>query len=118
MPLKKFLNLRKSLQKNKNPLETEYRAKPNRVSELRVADLTMDLVAHKVFRVGKPIDLTSKEYALLEYLMRNEKQILTRTMISESVWDYHFDSLTNVIGVHMYAGAKSPASINWLVRLD
>ncbi|MFQ6078057.1 MAG: response regulator transcription factor, partial [Thermodesulfobacteriota bacterium] len=67
------------------------RAKAERVSELKVADLSMDLVAHKVFRGGKRIDLTPKEYALLEYLMRNEGQILTRTMISESIWDYHFD---------------------------
>lgn len=78
------------------------RAKAERVSELKVADLSMDLVAHKVFRGGKRIDLTPKEYALLEYLMRNEGQILTRTMISESIWDYHFDSLTNVIDVHVY----------------
>ncbi|MFQ5842863.1 MAG: response regulator [Thermodesulfobacteriota bacterium] len=78
------------------------RAKAERVSELKVADLSMDLVTHKVFRGGKRIDLTPKEYALLEYLMRNEGQILTRTMISESIWDYHFDSLTNVIDVHVY----------------
>ena len=70
--------------------------------ELKVGDLTMNLKTHKVFRGGKRIDLTPKEYALLEYLMQNEGQILTRTMISESIWDYHFDSLTNVIDVHVY----------------
>jgi len=78
------------------------RAKGEGGVELRVADLTMDLTTRKVFRGGKRIDLTPKEYALLEYLMRNEGQILTRTMISESIWDYHFDSLTNVIDVHVY----------------
>jgi heavy metal response regulator len=78
------------------------RDKAQWVSELKVADLIVDLKTHKVFRGGKRIDLTPKEYALLEYLMRNEGQILTRTMISESIWDYHFDSLTNVIDVHIY----------------
>lgn len=78
------------------------RSRPGRVSELNVADLTMNIVTHKVFRSGKRIDLTPKEYALLEYLMWNEGEILTRTMISETVWDYHFDSLTNVIDVHVY----------------
>ena len=78
------------------------RAKAKRVTKLQVADLTMDLKTHKVLRGGKRIDLTPKEHALLEYLMENEGQILTRTMISESIWDYHFDSLTNVIDVHVY----------------
>ena len=78
------------------------RDKAKWVSELKVADLTMDLKTHKVLRGGKRIDLTPKEYALLEYLMRNKEQIVTRTMISESIWDYHFDSMTNVIDVHVY----------------
>ena len=78
------------------------RAKAKRVTKLQVADLLMDLRTHKVFRGKKRIDLTPKEYALLEYLMENEGQIVTRTMISESIWDYHFDSLTNVIDVHVY----------------
>lgn len=78
------------------------RDKAKWVSELKVANLTMDLKTHKVLRGGKRIDLTPKEYALLEYLMRNKEQIVTRTMISESIWDYHFDSMTNVIDVHVY----------------
>jgi heavy metal response regulator len=78
------------------------RGKTELVSELTVADLTMDSKTHKVFRGGRRIDLTPKEYALLEYLMRNEGQVLTRTMISECIWDYHFDSLTNVVDVHIY----------------
>jgi heavy metal response regulator len=68
---------------------------------LKVADLTLSLVTHKVMRRGKEIELTSKEYALLEYFMRNPEKVLTRTMISEHVWDYHFDSLTNVIDVYV-----------------
>jgi DNA-binding response OmpR family regulator len=68
---------------------------------LRIADLTLSLVTHKVMRKGKEIELTSKEYALLEYLMRNPNKVLTRTMISEHVWDYHFDSLTNVVDVYV-----------------
>ena len=68
---------------------------------LKVADLTLSLVTHKVMRKGKEIELTSKEYGLLEYFMRNPDKVLTRTMISEHVWDYHFDSLTNVIDVYV-----------------
>jgi len=68
---------------------------------LKLADLTLSLVTHKVLRNGKEIELTSKEYALLEYFMRNPEKVLTRTMISEHVWDYHFDSLTNVVDVYV-----------------
>ena len=78
------------------------RSRGESASELKVGDLGMDLRTHKIFRGSRRIDLTPKEYALLEYLMRNEGQIVTRTMISESIWDYHFDSLTNVIDVHVY----------------
>jgi len=68
---------------------------------LKIADLTLSLVTHKVMRKGKEIELTSKEYALLEYFMRNPNKVLTRTMISEHVWDYHFDSVTNVVDVYV-----------------
>ena len=68
---------------------------------LQIADLTLSLVTHKVTRQEKEIELTSKEYALLEYFMRNPDKVLTRTMISEHVWDYHFDSMTNVIDVYV-----------------
>lgn len=68
---------------------------------LKVADLTLSPITHKVTRGGKEIELTSKEYALLEYFMRNPGKVLTRTMISEHVWDYHFDSMTNVIDVYV-----------------
>ena len=69
--------------------------------ELRVADLVLDPVTHAVSRGGKKLDLTAKEYALLEYLMRHADRVVTRTMISEHVWDYHFDPMTNVIDVYV-----------------
>ncbi|MDD5772614.1 MAG: response regulator transcription factor [bacterium] len=70
-------------------------------TKLLVADLVLDLLSHKVTRAGKEIDLTSKEYALLEYFMRNAGQVVTRTMISEHVWDINFDTFTNVIDVYI-----------------
>lgn len=69
--------------------------------ELRVADLTLDPVTHTVSRGGQEVELTAKEYALLEYLMRHANRVVTRTMISEHVWDYHFDPMTNVIDVYV-----------------
>ncbi|BCA78492.1 MAG: response regulator transcription factor [Desulfuromonadales bacterium] len=77
------------------------RGKKDRGAELLFADLRLDPVAHKVWRSNKEIDLTAKEYALLEYFMRNPNQILTRTMIAEHVWDYTFDSFTNIIDVYV-----------------
>ena len=70
-------------------------------SRLQVANLTLELDGHKVFRNQTGIELTPKEYALLEFLMRHAGQVVTRTMISEKIWDYHFDSSTNVIDVHV-----------------
>ncbi len=69
--------------------------------ELRVADLVLDPATHMVRRGEQEIDLTAKEYALLEYLMRHANRVVTRTMISEHVWDYHFDPMTNVIDVYV-----------------
>jgi DNA-binding response OmpR family regulator len=77
------------------------REKVEKEPSLKIADLTLSLVTHKVARKGKEIELTSKEYALLEYFMRNPDKVLTRTLISEHVWDYHFDSVTNVIDVYV-----------------
>jgi len=77
------------------------REKGEKEPVLKIADLTLSLVTHKVMRKGKEIELTSKEYALLEYFMRNPDKVLTRTMITEHVWDYHFDSMTNVIDVYV-----------------
>jgi two-component system OmpR family response regulator len=61
----------------------------------------MDLLARKVKRAGKQIDLLPREFRLLEYLMRHEGNVVTRTMLLENVWDYHFDPQTNVIDVHV-----------------
>jgi heavy metal response regulator len=71
------------------------------LGELKVADLKLDTVTRKVSREGEEIDLTAKEYALLEYLMHHANRVVTRTMISEHVWDYHFDPMTNVIDVYI-----------------
>ncbi len=70
-------------------------------TKLKVSDLELDLVTHKVTRGSKDIELTAKEYSLLEYLMRNHGSIVTRTMISEHVWDIDFDTFTNVIDVYI-----------------
>ncbi len=70
-------------------------------TKLKVADLELDLLTHKVTRGSKEIELTTKEHSLLEYLMRNEGVIVTRTMISEHVWDIDFDTFTNVIDVYI-----------------
>lgn len=71
------------------------------VGTLRVADLEMNLLARRVTRGGRNIDLTQKEFQLLEFLMRRVGQIVTRTMLLESVWNLHFDPQTNLIDVHM-----------------
>ncbi|MGB2693849.1 MAG: response regulator transcription factor [Dehalococcoidia bacterium] len=68
---------------------------------LQVGDLTLDTRTREASRAGAPILLTNREYALLEYLMRHSKQVLTRTMIAEHVWNYDFDNATNVIDVHI-----------------
>jgi DNA-binding response OmpR family regulator len=68
---------------------------------LRVGDLEVDTVSRQVRRAGRPIELTSKEYAMLEYFMRNPNRVLTRTQIAEHVWDYDFMSMSNVIDVYV-----------------
>jgi two-component system, OmpR family, response regulator len=68
---------------------------------LSVGDLRVDLLARKVRRDGKLITLQPREFKLLEYLMRHAGQVVTRTMLIENVWDYHFDPQTNVIDVHV-----------------
>ena len=72
-----------------------------RESVLRVADLEMDTIRRKVRRAGKAIELKPKEYALLEILMRNTDRPLTKALIIEHVWDIHFDSISNVVEVHI-----------------
>ena len=68
---------------------------------LKAADLEMDLLRREVRRAGKPIDLQPREFQLLEFLLRHVGQVVTRTMLLEGVWDYHFDPQTNVIDVHI-----------------
>lgn len=70
-------------------------------TKLQVGDLVMDLLARSVFRGDVKIDLQPREFRLLEFLMRNADQVVTRTMLLEKVWDYHFDPQTNVIDVHI-----------------
>jgi heavy metal response regulator len=72
-----------------------------RSPRLQVADLLLDPATRSVTRDGQPITLTNREFALLEYLMRNAGRVLTRTAITEHVWDYDFDSGTNVIDVYV-----------------
>jgi two-component system OmpR family response regulator len=68
---------------------------------LQVADLEMDLVKRTVSRAGRPISLQPREFRLLEYLMRHAGEVVTRTMLLEQVWDFHFDPQTNVVETHI-----------------
>ena len=84
-------------------LEVLSRRKPGRGEETvyRVGDLELDRLSHTVRRRGELIDLQPREFRLLEYLMKNAGQVVTRTMLLENLWDYHFDPGTNVIDVHV-----------------
>ena len=73
----------------------------NRSSTLRVGDLELDRLSQQVKRAGRRIELTSKEYSLLEYLMSNAGRVLSRTMIIEHVWDQSFDGITNIVDVYV-----------------
>jgi DNA-binding response OmpR family regulator len=66
---------------------------------LRVADLELDTATREVRRAGEPVELTPKEYAVLEYLMRHSPRVMSRTLITEYAWDYHFDPGTNIVDV-------------------
>ena len=70
-------------------------------TRLKVADLELDLLSRKATRAGQAIDLQPREFQLLETLMRHAGQVMTRTMLLEQVWNYHFDPQTNVIDVHI-----------------
>src|SRR5262249_28954685 len=74
---------------------------PAEPTRLAVGDLEMDLLRREVRRGGQDIDLKPREFRLLEYLMRHAGNVVTRTMLLEGVWDYHFDPQTNVIDVHI-----------------
>jgi two-component system copper resistance phosphate regulon response regulator CusR len=75
------------------------RPKELRAPVLRVDDLELDTATHEVRRAGQPIELTPKEYTVLEYLMRHSGRVLSRTLITEYAWDYHFDPGTNIVDV-------------------
>ena len=77
------------------------RRKDYGLAELKFADLVLDQATRKAKRGDEIVDLTSKEYGLLEYFLRNPNKVLTRTMIAEHVWDYTFDSDTNIIDVYV-----------------
>jgi two-component system copper resistance phosphate regulon response regulator CusR len=68
---------------------------------LRAGELEMDVLRHRVTRAGKVLDLTSREYALLEFFLHHQDQVVTRTMLAEHVWEHDFDPLSNVIDVHI-----------------
>jgi two-component system, OmpR family, response regulator len=68
---------------------------------LRVSDLEMDLIGRKVRRAGQEIELQPREFRLLEYLMRNAGRVVTRTMLLENVWEFHFDPKTNIVETHI-----------------
>jgi two-component system OmpR family response regulator len=77
------------------------RGPQNIKTQFSVADLEMDILSRTVRRGGKKIDLQPREFRLLEYLLRHSGQVVTRTMLLENVWEYHFDPQTNVIDVHI-----------------
>ena len=79
------------------------RGVPQQLAQLKAADLELDPVSHRVRRAGKDIALTNKEYALLEFLLRNKNRVLTRTAIIEHVWDISYDPMTNIVDAHIRA---------------
>ena len=78
------------------------RAGGTEVTTLSFADLVMDVKARKVTRAGQPVALSAREFAVLEHLLRHQGEVISRTRLSEQVWDQHFDSMTNVIDVTLY----------------
>jgi two-component system OmpR family response regulator len=82
-------------------LQRRSSASLNMDTHLRVGDLELDQLSRTASRAGQAIELQPREYRLLEYLMRHAGQVVTRTMLLEHVWDYHFDPQTNVIDVHI-----------------
>jgi heavy metal response regulator len=83
---------------------------------LKIEDLELDTVSHRVTRAGRAIDLTNREYALLEFLMRHPGQVVTRTMLTEHVWEHDFDSLSNVINVTV-ARLRQKVDDNFPIKL-
>jgi DNA-binding response OmpR family regulator len=88
------------------------------LTELRVADLELDLITRSARRGGRDLELLPTEFRLLEFMMRNSGQVLTRMMIFEAVWGFHFDPGTNLIDVHIGRLRKKvdPAGVTPLIR--
>ena len=94
--------MRRRLERSQRLIELRRaHGQPETETSLAVGDLKMDLLSRRVSRSGEPIQLQPREFKLLEYLMRHADQVVTRTMLFENVWDYHFDPQTNVIDVHI-----------------
>jgi DNA-binding response OmpR family regulator len=79
------------------------RGSTQQIVQLQAADLRLDPASHRVWRAGQEIALTNKEYALLEFLLRNKNRVLTRTAIIEHVWDISYDPMTNIVDAHIRA---------------
>lgn len=79
------------------------RGSAQQIAQLQAADLRLDPASHRVWRAGQEITLTNKEYALLEFLLRNKNRVLTRTAIIEHVWDISYDPMTNIVDAHIRA---------------
>ena len=79
------------------------RSRQEATPAIKLSDLELDPIKHKVTRAGKPIELTPKEFAVLEFLLRHKDEVVTRTMITEHVWDYNFEGMSNVVDVFMAA---------------
>ncbi|MBH0202995.1 MAG: response regulator transcription factor [Nitrospira sp.] len=79
------------------------RGSSQQIASLQAADLKLDPASHRVWRAGQEISLTNKEYALLEFLLRNKNRVLTRTAIIEHVWDISYDPMTNIVDAHIRA---------------
>jgi heavy metal response regulator len=77
------------------------RASTEKVPALTCGDLSLDTVSHRAYRDGKEIELTTKEYSLLEYLLRNKDRVLSRSLITQHVWSYSFDTESNIIDVYV-----------------
>src|SRR6476661_5155756 len=79
------------------------RGSSQQIVHLQAADLRLDPASHRVWRAGQEISLTNKEYALLEFLLRNKNRVLTRTAIIEHIWDISYDPMTNIVDAHIKA---------------
>jgi two-component system OmpR family response regulator len=89
------------LQARLDALSRRTRGSSTAETRLMIGDLEMDLLSREVHRDGKTIELQPRDFQLLEYLIRHAGQVVTRTMLLENIWDYHFDPQTNVIDVHI-----------------